>query len=193
MENIESLPKFERGSQMTVFVDGKRIGDFGMIDNIRSQLKGASIKVVEAKKAKPSGSNVVLLAGRDTSDFRDDLLRLGAQGKSRDAFLALAKCGKNNDPAFVSRLIKISGARAVLFYDREINSQAVEDVLLNFSQLLMSQGVPNSDFRRLWQRSIDAVVKSQAADGEYKRQVLLLKGAIIQVSKNWTALADFAG
>src|SRR5262249_13677178 len=53
----------------------------------------------------------------------------------------------------------IAGARAVLFYNQRIRSQAVEDALLKFSELLMKEGAPESQFPRLWLKSVDEFYK----------------------------------
>jgi len=191
--NVRNVPKFEKGSQMTVLVDRKRIGDFDIVDNIREQLKDADIHVVEARKGRPRETNVVLFAGHNSIELRKLLERMASDGQFKNAFLALAKCGQGDDAAFVSHLIHVSGARAVLFYDREINAQAVEDVLLRFSQNLMDHGVPNGQFQELWRRSVDEALNSESTTGEHRKNVELLKNAMIQVSEEFVKAPGMAG
>jgi hypothetical protein len=109
------------------------------------------------------------------------ILKLGADGAFKDKIVALAVCGEGGEMAFNTHLIREAGAKAVLFYDRMINAQAVESVLLEFTQLLMREGVPDGQFRSLWQRSIAQVLK-HANDAE-AIEVRKLSMVLFQVAK----------
>jgi peptidoglycan hydrolase-like protein with peptidoglycan-binding domain len=180
LKNASRLPRFDKGSQMTIYVDKTKIGDFDTITNIKPDLKRAGIKVLKAGAAQQSEQSIVLFAGQNTLEFQDLVQQMAKEGRFKDSIIALAVCGEGNEAAFNSKLIKLSGARSVLFYNRRIRPQVVEDVLLKFSELLMKEGAPESQFPQLWIKSFEEVYK--AAPASEREQVNKLLGALLQLS-----------
>jgi len=67
----------------------------------------------------------------------------------------------------------------VIFYNQEINAQAVQDVLLKFSELLVDKGAPNSNYHDLWRKSVDEIINAKP---DLVEEVNKLRSIIIQTS-----------
>jgi hypothetical protein len=154
-KNLDSLPAFKGGSSISMWVDGKLI-DKG-ISNVQEELKGAQIEIVEARDAKPGQRPAVLFAGSNTAKFRQNVLEYSRQGNFKDGVIAMAVCGERDDVAFNSRVIRESGAKAVIFYDQKINPTAVQEALARFAERLSKKGT-TGDFRSVWVQSVRDVL-----------------------------------
>jgi hypothetical protein len=176
------MPKFEKGSQMAVFVDKRRIGSYGEITHVRNALKGAEIRLVKAGNAKTGESPIILFAGQRNENFQALVKQLAAERRFENSLVAFAVCGEGCEVSFNSGIIRESGARAILFYDQRIHPDAVESVLLKFSELLIKEGVPDSKFQQLWRKSVEEVLKNCTPPRCNREDVEKLRDAILQLS-----------
>jgi len=180
--NLKEMPKFEKGSQMAVFVDKRRIGSYGEITHVRNALKGAEIRLVKAGNAKTGESPIILFAGQRNENFQALVKQLAAERRFENSLVAFAVCGEGCEVSFNSGIIRESGARAILFYDQRIHPDAVESVLLKFSELLIKEGVPDSKFQQLWRKSVEEVLKNCTPPRCNREDVEKLRDAILQLS-----------
>jgi hypothetical protein len=180
--NLKEMPKFEKGSQMAVYVDKRRIGSYGEITHVKNALKGAEIRIVKAGNAKTGESPVILFAGQRNENFQALVKQLAAERRFENSLVAFAVCGEGCEVSFNSGIIRESGARAILFYDQRIHPDAVESVLLKFSELLIKEGVPDSKFQQLWRRSVEEVLKNCTPPRCNREDVEKLRDAILQLS-----------
>ncbi len=69
-----------------------------------------------------------------------------------------------------------------MFYNEEINGQAVQNVLIKFASLLQQKGAKNEiDFQNLWQESVKLAEKDKVSK-ELKNEIRKLIDCIFQVS-----------
>jgi hypothetical protein len=179
--NLRRLPTVRDGSQIRVFTDGTHFKDYGIISNVKPDLQGAGIKVVQAGGAEAGQPNVILITGRNDVPFRAFLEQLASEGRFEDSIIALASCGEGCEVPFNSMIIRKSGARAVLFYNQRVHPQAVEETLLKFSELLMKKGVPDGNFQQLWRESVEDLLNTKGGTS-MPEEVKKLRDAFIQVS-----------
>ena len=180
LRNAAKFPKLVGPQGIKFFVDEKRIDDRDVVKNLSERLESLDIDVVEADRVDAAGATVGVVVGKNDQNMREVLLRLARQGVFRDAFLALAKCGDADDVEFNSALIQVSGARGIMFYDEKIQPQAVKRVLVALTKRLAASGIPDGDWTRLFQLSVDdAAIGVSGAD---LKEVLKLRNAHIQIS-----------
>lgn len=177
-ENLDSMPTFRGGRSISMWIDGHLV-DKG-ISNVHEELKDAQIEVVEAREATPGNRPVVLFAGHNTANFRQNVLEYARDGKFKGGVVALAVCGEPDDVAFNSRLILDSDARAVIFYDQKINPTAVQEVLVRFAERLNANGT-TGDFRSVWIQSVKDVLAQPHSD-LMKQNLAKLEDVLMQLS-----------
>jgi hypothetical protein len=179
--NLQRVPKLKDGSQIGFYVDEKFKYSTETIGRIDEDLKAARIKVLKVGDDPESQTRIIVFANHSDEPFRQYLLKMAADGRFRDSIIALAVCGGSScDLEYNSLLISKSGARAVIFYNREITGQAVQDVSLKFAELLRKEGAPNGNYHELWLKSVDEVKKT--ATQNEQRELQKLREIIIQVS-----------
>lgn len=181
--NLVQMPKLSAGSQVGLFVDGEFKYSARIVDPIKKDIKKAGIKVLKVGDNPASQTRIFLFAGHRDEAYQQLVLRLADEGHFRGGVIALAVCGGGECGAqFNSLLISRSGARAVIFYNQEIKAQAVQDVILKFTQLL-EEGVPNGNYHQLWRRAVDAVLED--ATSSERNDIRKLRDTFIQVSTTW--------
>ena len=178
-DNLDLMPEFRGGRSISMWIDGHLV-DKG-ISNVHAELKDAQIEVVEARDAIAGQRPVVLFAGHNTANFRQDVLRYAREGKFEGGVVALAVCGEPDDLAFNSRLILDSDARAVIFYDQKINPTAVQEVLARFAERLSTNG-STGDFRAVWVQSVKDVLAQPHSD-LMKQNLQKLIDVLMQLSR----------
>ncbi|HEX8175554.1 MAG TPA: peptidoglycan-binding domain-containing protein [Pyrinomonadaceae bacterium] len=181
VSNLVRQPKLSAGSQIGLYVDDQFKYSTDIIEPIRRDLERAEIKVLKAGDDPSSQTRIFLFAGHRDEAYQQLVLRLADEGRFRGGIVALAVCGSGNcDAQFNSLLIGRSGARAVIFYNQEIKAQAVQDVILKFTELLMNEGAPNGNYHELWQRSVSEVERT--ATPNQRNEIRKLRDIIIQLS-----------
>lgn len=183
LTNLQRLPKVSEGSQIGLYVDGNFKYSADTIEPIRKDVETAGIKVLKVGDAPASETRIFIFAGHNDEAYQKLVLRLAEEGRFRNGVIALAVCGTGCEAHFNSLLISKSNARAVIFYNQEINAQAVQDVLLKFAELLSKEGVPNGNYHELWRKSVDEVEKT--ALPSIRDEVRKLRNILIQVSSVW--------
>jgi hypothetical protein len=121
--------------------------------------------------------------GNNDANMRATVMDLARQGSFKDGILALAKCGRPDDTEFNSSLIRAANARAVIFYDEQIQPQAVKQVLVALIDRLRNDGVRHGDWMSLFRMSVDDAASNSR--GVLRDQILKLKHAHIQTSRVW--------
>ncbi len=177
--------KLEKGSQIGLYVDDNFKYSTRIVGQIRADLeaKDVEMKVLKVDDDPTAETNIFILAGHEDEEYQKLLLRLADEKRFKNSIIALAVCGGGNCQAeFISQLIRRSGAKAVIFYNQEINAQAVQDVLLKFSELLKG-GVPNGSYHDLWRKSVDEVEEKEKKEkSDLVEEVNKLRSIIIQTS-----------
>ena len=190
IENLNNLPTFTKPQEMAIYVDGK-IADRGVVETLFGAIDKTKIQVVAADKATPGQARISLMVGENNANFRDQVLKMADLGIFKEGVLALAKCGEGGEIAFNSEILHRSKARAVIFYDELINIQAVKDVLYEFTKELRENGIPSGDFRTAWLRSVERAAANSR--GDYKEQILKLRGVHVQVQERRPVFGDISG
>jgi hypothetical protein len=181
LTNLEQLPRLDAGSQVGLYVDGRLQRSSRIIKPIEKDVKKAGIKVLTVGGDPSAQTRIFLFAGHRDEAAQQLVLRLADEGHFRNGVVVLAVCGGGKcDAQFNSLLISRSGARAVIFYNQEIKAQAVQHVILKFSELMMDEGTPKGNYQELWRRSVDAVERE--ATSNERNEVKKLRDIIIQVS-----------
>jgi hypothetical protein len=180
LKNAAQMPKLVGPQGIKFFVDEKRIDDRDVVKNLSERLESLDIDVVEADSADLQGAAVGVVVGKNGQNMREALLRLARQGAFKDAILALAKCGDSDDVEFNGALIHASGAKGIMFYDEKIQPQAVKRVLVALTKRLSASGIPDGDWPRLFQLSVDDA--AIGLSGTDLNEVLKLRNAHVQTS-----------
>jgi hypothetical protein len=191
LENLRQLPIINRGSQIRVYADKTHFKDYDTVATVRADLRDVGIEVVQAREAGAGQPGVIIITAQKNAQSRAYLEQLASERRFENSILALASCGSGCDEiAFNSMLIRKSGARAVIFYDRNINPEAVKQTLLKFCELMSQRGVPQGNFQQLWRQSVDELLKDPniPMPGEVRK----LRDAYIQVSNLRAGRADNA-
>jgi hypothetical protein len=180
IENTQALPRVEKGSDIRILRDSKDFKDFGAVSDIEKELKDANIQVVKVGDPVPGKPQVVMVVGHKNENFRNKILNLAKQGEFKGSMLALASCGEPNETAFNSELLRISGAKGIVFFDQKINDTAVQSVLKQFAINLKQDGIADGNFQRAIRSCVTEVLKS--CPDALKEEVKKLSDLLIQVS-----------
>jgi peptidoglycan hydrolase-like protein with peptidoglycan-binding domain len=181
-KNAANLPKLRSGAQLKVMVDSSERGDFKVIDNVATELGDAHIEIVEADQ-QPSGvPRVFLFAEHNSAGYRARVLGQARSGRFRGGVIATAVCGLGGEAEFNSELIRVSGARAVIYYPMEIEAPAIEKVMINLAGRLQQNGAGDGDFLRIWNESVTAAW-GEANSLEMRNSIEKLRNALMQFSK----------
>jgi peptidoglycan hydrolase-like protein with peptidoglycan-binding domain len=184
LENSKHLPALIGPQRLRFFVDAKRINDRGVITSLSERIGELNIDIVEAQEGGPGEPGIGIVVGNNDGNMRATVMDLARQGSFRDGILALAKCGHPDDTEFNSSLIRAANARAVIFYDEQIQPQAVKQVLVALIDRLRNSGARQGDWMSLFRMSVDDAASN--ARGVLREQILKLKHAHIQTSRAWT-------
>jgi hypothetical protein len=182
--NMKGIPKLEKASQIGLYVDGNFKYSTDTIEPIRKDVETAGIKVLKVGDALASETRIFIFAGHNDEAYQKLVLRLAEEGHFRNGVIILAVCGTGCEANFNSLLISKSNARAIIFYNQEINAQAVQDVLLKFAELLSCECAPDSNYQELWRKSVDKVEKTALPN--LRDEVIKLRSILIQVSSVWS-------
>jgi hypothetical protein len=188
--NITRLPAVRSASNVAV-VSADGVVTFDTIDNVLPVLEKSGVRVIGAAGDElqvEENANVFVFPGHKDETYRAATLQLARTGRLKDSILALASCGDRGEEAFNTELIRTSGARAIIFYDKAINPQAVEDVLAEFARRLPRDGEP-VDFMRIWHESVEGAA---TRNPQNKEMILQLKSALPQLSMLKLAIATEA-
>lgn len=180
--NLKAWPKHSAGSEIGIVIDDQFKQSTRIIDRrMEKVLEDKGIKILKVDGDPAAQTRIFLFAGHRDEAFQQLVFRLADEGWFRGGVIALAVCGGGSCNAqFNSLLISRSGARGVISYNQPIKAQAVQDVILKFTESLVKFGAPNANYQQLWRRAVDAVV-DEATPNE-RNEVRKLRDIIIQVS-----------
>ena len=181
-KNAANMPKLRSGAQLKVMVDSRERGDFKVIDNVALELGDAHIEIVEADQ-QPSGvPRVFLFAEHNSAGYRARVLEQARSGRFRGGVIATAVCGLGGEADFNGELIRVSGARAVIYYPMEIEAPAIEKVMIKLADRLQQNGAEDGDFLRIWNASVTAAL-GEATSQEMRNSIEKLRTALMQFSR----------
>jgi len=180
--NAANVPKLRSGAQLKVMVDSRELGDFKVIDNVAAALGDAHIEIVEADQQPNGVPRVFLFAEHNSSGYRARVLEQAKSGRFRGGVIATAVCGLGGEAEFNSELIRLSGARAVIYYPMEIEAPGIEKVMIQLAGRLQQNGAGDGDFLRIWNESVTAA-SGEANSPEMRNSIEKLRKALMQFSK----------
>lgn len=152
-----------------------------IITNISDYLREAGV-TVERGFAPSAKTNVLVLTGHKDREFVRYVNELGYSGVFKGHVVAMASCYEVGDEALNSRIVRSFGAKAVLFYDRRLNVNAVESVLFELTQLLKGENFSPARLDELLNRSIDKALE-KLENAPLRSDMEKMRRSVIQVSQ----------
>jgi hypothetical protein len=130
------------------------VKDHTAIQRIESRLNSSGIHIIHdvakagtAELSKLKAANVIVLTGHKDAAFIAYLRQLVDSGILRGKTVLMASCYSRLDAAWASSLIQDSGAREVIYFSDEINSLAVEKILIKLGGFLKERSLSGGIFR----------------------------------------------
>lgn len=181
-DNANNLPSVRGPEDVAVYVPraGWGVQDYRVIERIEDELSEADIKTVRGVIPVPM-LNVIITIGHKDKAFRSSLLEFGAAGCLRNKNILLLSCHEKGDEAFISKLIKEFGAKAIQSPMDLINPQAVEEGLVSLSKIIKDRPASETNFFHLWRMAVDKAAE-ETNNPYVRRELEILRRGVPQVS-----------